>query len=68
MMFLYQAIDKRGDTVEFFISDNDDLFAAKCFVLRALKRHERPERIIIDGSQTNRKVIFACDGESRLRD
>jgi putative transposase len=33
-----------------------------------VKRHGRPERIIIDGSQTNREAIIACDGESRLQD
>lgn len=35
---------------------------------KALKRHGRPERIVIDGSQTNREAIVVCDGESRLRD
>ena len=34
----------------------------------ALQRHGRPERVVIDGSQTNQEAIIACDGESRLRD
>ena len=29
---------------------------------------KRPDRIVIDGSQTNREAIIACDTESRLRD
>jgi putative transposase len=33
-----------------------------------VKRLGRPERIIIDGSQTNREAIIARDGESRLQD
>jgi transposase-like protein len=42
--------------------------AAKRFIRKALKRHGRPERIVIDGSQTNREAITACDSESRLLD
>ncbi|BCH35759.1 IS6 family transposase [Mesorhizobium sp. L-8-10] len=67
-MYLYRAIDSVGDTVEFFFSEDRDLQAAKRFIRKALKRHGRPERIIIDGSQTNREAIIACDGESRLRE
>lgn len=67
-MYLYRAIDSAGDTVEFFFSEHRDLMAAKRFIRTSLKRHGRPERIVIDGSQTNREAIVACDGESRLRD
>jgi transposase-like protein len=67
-MYLYRAVDSTGDTVEFFFSEDRDLVAAKRFMRKALKRHGRPERIVIDGSQTNREAIIACDGESRLRD
>jgi putative transposase len=31
----------------------------------ALKRHGRPERIVIDGSQTNREAIRSCDTADR---
>jgi transposase-like protein len=34
----------------------------------ALKRHGRPERIVIDGSQTNREAIVPCDMTDRLQD
>ena len=67
-MYLYRAIDSLGDTVEFFFSEHRDLLAAKRFIRKALARHGRPERIVIDGSQTNHEAIIACDGESRLRD
>jgi putative transposase len=66
--YLYRAIDSHGDTVEFWFSERRDLLAAKRFLRKALKRHGRPERIVIDGSQTNREAILACDTESRLRD
>ena len=67
-MYLYRAIDSDGDTVEFWFSKRRNLAAAKRFLNRALKRHGRPERIVIDGSQTNREAILSCDTEDRLRD
>jgi putative transposase len=66
-MYLYRAIDNVGDTVEFWFSERRNLAAAKQFLKRAFKRHGRPERIVIDGSQTNREAILSCDTVSRLR-
>ncbi len=67
-MYLYRAIDSVGDTVEFFFSQHRDLPAAKRFLRKAMERHGRPERIVIDGSQTNHEAICSCDVETRLRD
>ena len=67
-MYLYRAIDSAGDTVEFWFSEHRDLPAAKRFLRKALVRHGRPDRIVIDGSQTNREAIISCDTENRLRD
>jgi putative transposase len=65
--YLYRAVDSNGDTVEFWLSERRNLSAAKRFLRKALKRHGRPERIVIDGSQTNREAILLCDAESRLQ-
>ncbi|MGO4339387.1 DDE-type integrase/transposase/recombinase [Labrys sp. KB_33_2] len=54
-------------TVEFRLSKHRDLRAAKRFLCRALKRHGRPDRIVIDGSQTNQQAVISCDAENRLR-
>ncbi len=67
-LYLYRAIDSVGDTVEFFFSENRDLPAARRFLRKALERHGRPDRIVIDASQTNHQAILSCDAESRLRD
>jgi putative transposase len=67
-MYLYRAIDSNGDTVEFWFSERRNLTAAKRFLTQALKRHGRPDRIVIDGSQTNREAILSCDTTDRLRD
>ena len=66
-MYLYRAIDVVGDTVDFWFSEHRDLPAAKRFLRKALSRHGRPDRIVIDGSQTNQEAILACDGENRLQ-
>jgi transposase-like protein len=67
-MYLYRAIDSNGNTVEFCFSERRKLTAAKRFLRRSLQRPGRPERIVIDGNQTNREAILACDAESRLKD
>jgi transposase-like protein len=66
--YLYRAIDSHGDTVEFWFSERRNLTAAKRFLRQALRRHGRPERIVIDGSQTNHEAILSCDTEHRLQD
>jgi transposase-like protein len=66
--YLYRAIDSNGDTVEFWFSERQNLTAAKRFLRKALKRHGRPDRVVIDGSQTNREAVISCDMAGRLQD
>jgi putative transposase len=66
--YLYRAIDSTSGTVEFWFSEKRNLTAAKRFLGKALKRHGRPKRIVIDGSQTNREAILSCDTTDRLQD
>jgi putative transposase len=66
-MYFYRAIDSIGDTVEFYFSEHRDLAAAKRFFNKALNRHGRPDRVVIDGSQTNREAILSCDTSRRLK-
>jgi len=67
-MYLYRAIDSNCDTVEFWFSERRNLTAAKRFLCKALKRHGRPEQIVVDGSQTNREAILSCDTTNQLED
>ncbi|GLS32314.1 IS6 family transposase [Mesorhizobium albiziae] len=67
-MYLYRAIDSVGDTVEFYFSEHRDLPSAKRFFRKALERYGRPDRVVIDGSQTNREAIVSCDATNRLQD
>jgi putative transposase len=66
--YLYRAIDSKGDTVEFWFSERRNLTAAKRFLRKAPNRHGRLERIVINGSQTNREAIVSCDTTDRLQD
>ncbi len=67
-MYLYRAIDRNGDTIEFWFSERRNLSAAKRFLRKALKRPSRPEQIAIDDSQTNKEAILSCDAADRLQD
>jgi putative transposase len=66
--YLYRAIGSNGDTMEFWFSERRNLTAAGRFLRKALKRHGRPEGIVIDGSQTNRGPILSCDTTDRFQD
>ena len=66
-MYLYRAIDGVGDTVEFYFSAHRHLHAAKGFFRKALQRHGRPDRVVIDGSQTNCEAIVSSDTTHRLQ-
>lgn len=56
-MYLYRAIDSVGDTDEFWFSEERDLPSAKLFFRKALARHGRPDRVVIDGNQTNQERL-----------
>ncbi|ERI15303.1 hypothetical protein O206_19695 [Ochrobactrum sp. EGD-AQ16] len=63
-LYLYRAIDSNGDTVEFLLSKERDLEAAKRFIRKVLAHHGRPEKVTIDGSQTKRTATMQCDAEA----
>ena len=67
-MYFYRAIGSNGETVESRFSERRNLTAAKRLLRKASRRYSRPEQIVIDGSQTNRKAILSCDTADRLQD
>jgi IS6 family transposase len=49
-VYLYRAVDSSGDTIDFMLSPNRDLTAAKHFLQLALSRLDRRPRVInVDG-------------------
>ena len=44
-MYLYRAVDKIGKTVDFFLSRNRDVNAAKAFLRKAMRQQRTPVKI-----------------------
>jgi transposase-like protein len=55
--YLYRAVDKSGQTIDFLLTEHRDQEAARRFLTKAIRRHGVPETITIDGSDTNEAAI-----------
>jgi putative transposase len=55
--YLYRAVDKSGQTIDFLLTEHRDTEAALRFLTRALRRHGVPEMITVDGSEANEAAI-----------
>ncbi|MBF0299408.1 MAG: IS6 family transposase [Oligoflexia bacterium] len=53
--YLYRAMDKDGDTVDFLLTAKRDTKAAKKFFKKAIKRNGTPKKINIDKSGANKE-------------
>jgi transposase-like protein len=47
--YLCRAVDKQGNTVDFLLTQNRDIEAAKRFFTQAIEKHTAPEKITLDG-------------------
>jgi transposase-like protein len=55
--YLYRAVDKHGQTIDFLLTEHRDTEAALRFLEKAIRRHGVPETITIDGSDANEAAI-----------
>jgi putative transposase len=55
--YLYRAVDRAGDTVDFLLTAKRDTAAARRFLERAINLHDLPEKITIDKSGANTAAI-----------
>jgi transposase-like protein len=55
--YLYRAVDKQGQTIDFLLTEHRDTEAALRFLKKAIRRHGVPETITIDGSDANAAAI-----------
>ena len=55
--YLYRAVDKHGQTIDFLLTEHRDKEAALRFLKKAIRRHGVPETITIDGSDANEAAI-----------
>jgi transposase-like protein len=61
--YLYRAVDKHGQTIDFLRTKQRDERAAKRFLTKAIRRHGVPEKITIDGSAANDAAIKSYNDE-----
>ena len=61
--YLYRAVDKTGQTIDFLLTRHRDERAAKRFLTKAIRRHGVPEKITIDGSAANEAAIKSYNEE-----
>ena len=62
--YLYRAVDRDGDTVDFLLTAKRDKAAARRFLERAIGLHDVPEKITIDKSGTNTAAIESVKADS----
>ena len=56
-VYLYRAVDKAGRTVDFFLSRNRDVNAAKSFLRRAMKNTRKPAKITLDAYAASHRAV-----------
>jgi putative transposase len=61
--YLYRAVDKHGQTIDFLLTEQRDERAAKRFLTKAIRRHGVPDKITIDGSEANAAAIRSYNEE-----
>ena len=57
--YLYRAVDKRGRTVDFYLSERRDIGAAMAFFRKALANHPNkpPRKITVDGYKATHRAL-----------
>ena len=61
--YLYRAVDKYGETIDFLLTEHRDKEAALQFLKKAICRNGVPEMITIDGSEANEAAIKSYNQE-----
>jgi len=56
--YYYRAVDKQGNTVDFFLSERRNKTAAKRFLAKAINRNSKPSIVNIDKSEANKAGIL----------
>jgi putative transposase len=57
-MYLYRAIDKWGNRLDFMLSERRDEAAATAFFAKAIARNGWPDKVVIDKSGSNAAGLF----------
>jgi transposase-like protein len=62
--YLYRAVDRDGDTIDFLLRAKRDHAAARQFLERAIGLHGVPEKITVDKSGANTAAILSVNEDS----
>jgi transposase-like protein len=65
--YLYRAVDKAGDTVDFLLRAHHDKAAARRFFEQAIERNGAPEKVTIDKSGSNVAALEAMNAAREKR-
>ena len=66
-MWYYRAVDKQGETIDFFLSERRNATAAKRFLIKAINRNGKPIKVNIDKSGANTAGIKRYKKKYSLR-
>jgi putative transposase len=61
--YLYRAVDRDGDTVDFLLTARREETAARRFLKRAIDRHGKPKMTTIDKSGANTAAINSYNND-----
>ena len=56
-VYLYRAVDKEGNTIDFLLRAKRDATSAKAFFRKAFKENGRPGKVTIDKSGSNKAAL-----------
>jgi hypothetical protein len=56
-VYLYRAVDKAGQTVDFYLSRQRDVNAAKAFLRQAMKQQRIPTKITLDAYAASHRAV-----------
>ena len=56
-VYYYRAVDKFGNVIDYYLSQNRDQSAAKAFLNKAIAQNGLPSKVVIDGSKSNHAAL-----------
>jgi len=56
-VYLYRAVDKEGNTVDFLLRAKRDAVAAKAFFRKAFRENGKPDKVTVDKSGSNKAAL-----------
>jgi putative transposase len=64
--YLYRAVDRHGSTVDFLLTAQRDIAAARRFFERAIELHDVPEKVAMDKSGANTAAVLGLIDDSGI--